>query len=329
MLKERIQIPVHLKQRKTGRRFLVKGDWLECSDRTELQYNTTAGLFVVVLFTIFSLHCDHPAYEPHIHFRQIHALAEQAPQQGSHNGSPNLGARRTHGGFGSRLKNAVAAGGTRFAHLLGRLGRVVALALRVLAAKGSGRAELFGIDLLIRFGLSGCPCSKDVQAWQETSGSTSSFLSASTNFSSAIQTPALTNTPQLHELEWRFEPGLTTEQLERLQLTVKAEVKRLGQDPAVTKVGGLKIKAHCEDRPEEQEEELLPEYILTPEYLQLEILTPPAETHPEPTVEIFSCGSLGTCGLTPTRQVINLTVNNIDTVNDGNVTIQPSGAWRV
>jgi hypothetical protein len=138
-----------------------------------------------------------------------------------------------------------------------------------------------------------------LQAKQTTTGSTSTILAVSTNYGSTQETKPLTNLEQHLLLSWDYQPGLTTAQISRLRVALESKTLILGVDPTQVHLKVVSVTVLAKDRP------------INPIVSSLPPLSPP----PTPISflgkgEAYSCGSLSTCGITPTRELVSILVTN-------------------
>lgn len=138
----------------------------------------------------------------------------------------------------------------------------------------------------------------DIEAILDTNGSTVANLDVSTNYGSVQTISSLSSSEQFFSLGWDQVPGLTTAQIERLRVGLVARAVQVGQGQATVRVRAVRVRAVYEDRSVGG---------VSP--------SPP----PPPVVgaivfvgsgEVYSCGSLGTCGQAPVSVVGTVRVVN-------------------
>jgi hypothetical protein len=145
-----------------------------------------------------------------------------------------------------------------------------------------------------------------IQARIVTWSSANANLLVSTTFGQEQWTPPLANDQAVYYLTWNYDPGLTTDQINRLKVAVIAHSLDGAEvyDPVDVALCALTVRLTFRD------------VLITP--------SPPSLPPPPPTVdsiftvvesdpEVFSCGSLGDCGAPAGRIVAKIKVTNPDT----------------
>jgi hypothetical protein len=164
-----------------------------------------------------------------------------------------------------------------------------------------------------------------IQARLITWSSVNANLLVSTNFGQEQWTSPLTSDQALYFITWNYDPGLTTDQINRLKVAVIAN--SLGgngeiQDPVEVALCALSVRLTFQD------------VLITPAPSPTPSPPSPPDTIMtvvESTPEIFSCGSLGDCAAPQGKLVAQVMVTNPDatlsTVNfiaDGSVNLRIS-----
>jgi hypothetical protein len=147
-----------------------------------------------------------------------------------------------------------------------------------------------------------------IQASVKTDGGQQSQLTVQTNYHTPQDTPDLTSTDVPYTFEFTSNPGITTDQLKALKLGFCAKVNGLmdSEWPSKVRLKAVEVIATSEDVTIVESEGASP--------------PPPPESPPSaaisitPTprggVEVFACGNLGTCGLTPSTLIATVHVEN-------------------
>lgn len=153
-----------------------------------------------------------------------------------------------------------------------------------------------------------------IQAEQEQKGRSKSILEVSTSYGGALRTQELSNSSYPYQLTWEYPEGLSTEQLNRLKVAVKAIQVNPGRNEAKTRIRALAVKAYSKDVKISTESPPSPP--VTPEIQKVEM---PLRA------EVFSCGSLETCDVTPTRKLMDIIIRNLDYDSTASVDISITG----
>ena len=148
-----------------------------------------------------------------------------------------------------------------------------------------------------------------IQARIITWSSLNANLLVSTTFGQEQWTDPLTFNQAVYFITWNYNPGLTTDQINRLKVAIIANsLDGNGEieDPVEVAVSALTVRLTFQD------------ILVSSPPLPPPPVAPPAAaliTVVESTPEIFSCGSLGDCAAPQGRVVAKVTVTNPDTTS--------------